>query len=326
MRVGQNPQKKVTGVAKPERITVAVLNYIPHVGGFYAQMPDVLKVCLDSIRENTSLPFDLMVFDNGSCPEVIQYLVDERNQGNIQYLLLSEKNLGKGGAWNVILDGAPGEIISYADNDIYFKKGWLEDSMELVDTFPNVGMVTARALRMEPHHSSTLKWAEETQEVTLEEGAYLPWESFRYFNESLGKMENLQEQYQQGTDWRLTYRGLQALAGASHWQFTAKKDVLKQFLPFDMDRPMGQVINLDQRINEAGYLRLMTMDSYAVNLSNSLHYSPEVPEIETALVGKEKTTNSRSIGQKVLQSWLVKKVLLKLYDKLFDWYFRSDVA
>ena len=33
---------------------------------------------------------------------------------------------------------------------------------------------------------------------------------------------------------------------------------------------MGQVRMLDQRMNEAGYLRLMTVDSLAQNMSNSL--------------------------------------------------------
>ncbi len=44
MRVGQNPAKFVNQVARPERITVAVLNYIPFISGFYAEMPEVLGV------------------------------------------------------------------------------------------------------------------------------------------------------------------------------------------------------------------------------------------------------------------------------------------
>ena len=36
MRVGQNPAKYVKEVAKPARVTVAVLNYIPFLSGFYA--------------------------------------------------------------------------------------------------------------------------------------------------------------------------------------------------------------------------------------------------------------------------------------------------
>jgi len=34
MRIGQNPAKFVKDVAKPERITAAVLNYIPFMSGF----------------------------------------------------------------------------------------------------------------------------------------------------------------------------------------------------------------------------------------------------------------------------------------------------
>lgn len=115
MRVGQNPAKFVKEVAKPARVTVAVLNYIPFLSGFYAQALDVLKVSLNSLCQNTPEEHDLLVFDNGSCAEVQDYLLAERRAGHIQYLLLSEKNLGKGGAWNMILAGAPGEIIAYAD-------------------------------------------------------------------------------------------------------------------------------------------------------------------------------------------------------------------
>jgi hypothetical protein len=150
MRVGQNPAKFVKDVVKPARVTVAVLNYIPFLNGFYAEMLDVLKANLNSIWENTDLPYDLMVFDNASCGEVRQYLLDEHEAGRIQYLVLSEKNVGKGGAWNVILGGAPGEIITYTDNDCFFHKGWLSRSVELLETYPNVGMVTARPFHTKP--------------------------------------------------------------------------------------------------------------------------------------------------------------------------------
>ena len=123
MRIGQNPAKSSKTVAKPERITVAVLNYIPSLSGYYAEMLDVLKASLNSLRETADLPFDLLVFDNGSCEEVLQYLADEKQAGRIQFLMLSEKNLGKGGAWNIMLAGAPGEIIAYADNDVLYLSG-----------------------------------------------------------------------------------------------------------------------------------------------------------------------------------------------------------
>src|SRR5690242_6059452 len=138
MRIGQNPAKYLKEVAKPARITVAVLNYVPFLSGFYADALEVLKVCLESIHESADLPFDLLVFDNGSCEEVRQYLLDEHQAGRIQFLILSAKNLGKGGAWNMILAGAPVEIIAYTDSDAYFYKGWLSRSVQILVTYTHV--------------------------------------------------------------------------------------------------------------------------------------------------------------------------------------------
>src|SRR5512138_3687551 len=190
MRIGQNPDKFVKEVARPERITVAVLNYIPFLSGFYAEALDVLKVCLGSIRESADLPFDLLVFDNGSCEEARQYLLDEHQAGRIQFLVFSEKNLGKGGAWNMILAGAPGEIIAYTDSDAYFYKGWLSRSVQILETYPNTGMVTARPFRTpKDFYTQTVTWAEGTPEVTVEQGQIIPFEVFREFDLSLGQSE-----------------------------------------------------------------------------------------------------------------------------------------
>ena len=209
MRKGQNPAKFVKEVAKPERITVAVLNYIPFLSGFYAEALDVLKVSLESMRVDAGLPFDLMIFDNGSCPEVRDYLVAEKEAGRIQYLVLSEKNMGKGGAWNVILAGAPGEIIAYSDFDILYYPGWLSRSVELLETFPRVGMVTARPFRTNPEfHTSTREWAK--QNAALEEGQFIPWETFWEFNRSLGQDEaENRKVYSETNDWKIGDRAKQ---------------------------------------------------------------------------------------------------------------------
>ena len=339
MRKGQNPAKFVKDVARPERITAALLNYIPFLSGFYAETLDVLKVCLVSMRKAAGLPFDLMVFDNGSCPEVREYLINEKEEGRIQYLILSEKNMGKGGAWNVMLAGAPGEIIAYTDSDVLFSPNWLSRSVEILETFPNAGMVTARPFRTPPEfYESTLKWARDSERVTLEEGQFIPWETFLEFNLSLGQTEEENRKVYTATrDWRITYgaakppkgersgpaeqtqsKGIVAYAGASHWQFTAYKSTLQQFLSFDMDKPMGQVRQLDKRMNDTGLLRLMVSDPLAMNLSNTLGYVRGELGQQSE---KSRSKKKEGWARRVLELGPIKKMLLAVYNKIFNWYY-----
>src|SRR5687768_12682190 len=325
MRKGQNPAKFVKDVARPERITVALLNYIPFLSGFYVETLDVLKVCLDSMRRDAGLPFDLMVFDNGSCPEVRDFFVKEKAEGRIQYLILAEKNMGKGGAWNVMLAGAPGEIIAYTDSDVLFSPKWLSRSVEILEVFPNVGMVTARPFRTPPEfYESTLKWVR--QNASLQEGQFIPWETFLEFNLSLGQTEEENKKvYAETRDWRISYKGVTAMAGASHWQFTAYKSVLQQFLPFDMDKPMGQVRQLDKRMNDAGLLRLMISDPLAMNLSNTLGYLRGELKGGGSRYAKNTTRSPKkksiSFGKRLLELGPIKKFLLAMYNKIFRIYY-----
>jgi len=317
MRKGQNPAKLMKSVHKPEGITVAILNYIPFQSGFYAEMLDVLKLCLTSLRNNTESSFDLLVFDNGSCREVCEYLLDQKDKGVIQHLFLSDKNLGKGGAWNIIFDAAPGEIIAYSDNDCLYYKGWLRESLRILKTFPNVGMVTARPFRMsKEYNTATIKWAEDTSEATLKHGEFIPWEVYKSFSMSLGASESLsREWYKSGEDIHVISKGVTAQVGASHYQFVAYKSIIKKFLPFSMSRPMGEVRKLDIEMNKRGYLRLMTVEPYIQNMSNQVPSEYRKSAITSGKMTKE------GIIRKISDFPIIRRILLGLYNKIFQIYY-----
>ena len=310
MRVGQNPAKSVDHVPKPARVTVAVIVYIPFLSGYYAHSLEVLQACLGSLWKSTDLPSDMMVFDNASCPEVRAFLSQAHEQKRIQYLVLSDKNIGKGGAWNFIFQAAPGEFIVYADSDIRFFPGWLKSSLEILEAYPNAGMVTARPMRTpESFYSSTLAWAQSEPGVTIESGAFIPWEVYRQHVASLGTSEEQARQwYESRQDWRLTYQGVRVLIGAAHFQFTARKATLANFLPFEMERPMGQVRSLDEQINQAGYLRLTTFEPLVIHMGNQLPGSGAVSP--APLTPRKRLVDAAPI----------RRPLLWLYDAIFRLY------
>ena len=321
MRVGQNPAKTIKEVAKPKRITVAVLNYIPFMSGFFAETFDVLKLCLGSIWENTDLPYDLLVFDNASCPEVRQYLVEKQQEGKIQFLILSDTNLGKGGAWNIMLAAAPGEVIAYTDNDCYFFPGWLSNSMKVLETYPNVGMVTSRPIANDnAYNSSTIAWAKGEPEAEIQFGKHLQWEDFHSFVASLGVSdEEAHLRYALLEDAVLTYKNVPAYLGAIHYQFLAYKQVVQKFLPFDMDRPMGQVQRLDGKVNDAGYLRLMTATPFMQNMSNQV---PDWVKQEAGRAAAKPAEKKSGFRLKNLR--LIKWPLMRLYDWIFKIYWKEE--
>jgi glycosyltransferase involved in cell wall biosynthesis len=316
MRVGQNPAKQITTVAQPADVTVAVVNFIPFIGGFYEQSAEVLEYCLQSIWENTDQPFDLMVFDNHSCSPVRELLLGLYEKDKIQYLVFSEKNIGKIGAWNYMFGAAQGRYIAFADNDIYFQKDWLSASLELFEAFPNVGMVTGRPLRTpEVFSSRTMEWGKQQPPGVLEAGQFMDWETFWEHALSTGfELKKAQERFRDGQDYRLNYKDKQAYVGSAHFQFLTHKDVLQKIIPLPSKEPMRGERAFDIAVNQLGYLRLTTCEPFVRHIGNRLPGSA----MQTKRAPKGKSLIRRLI-------WLpgIHHVLLWLHDQIFRLYFHN---
>ncbi len=316
MRIGQNPAKFVNNVAQPADITVSVVNCIPFLSGFYHQSLDVLKACLNSIHENTDHSFDLMVFDNHSCREVRGYLFEAFQNGIIQYLVLSDTNIGKIGAWNHMFGAAQGQYVAFADNDIFFHRGWLSGSLDLFESFPNVGMVTARPLRTpEQFSTSSIEWGYLQGGNVCEEGIFIKWEIFLEHALGTGIAENkAREMYLAGKDFRLNYRNMYAYIGAAHFQFLSRKEVLQRIIPLPSEKPMRGERALDITINQKGYLRLCTPEPYVTHLGNRLPgtYQFAIP-----------SRRHRTFTQKLLQLPGIYHTAMQMYNAIFTLYFEN---
>ncbi|NIS83319.1 MAG: glycosyltransferase [Anaerolineales bacterium] len=279
-RVGMNPARGRLSDYKPARVTLAVLVYIPHLSGFFQHRFEVLKLCLASIFKHTQEPFDLLIFDNASCEEVKAYLSTLLEMGRIRYLLTSSENIGKLGALRLIAGAAPGELLAYTDDDTFFYPGWLKEHIQLLDSFPNVGMVSGNPERTLFDHGieSNLRLAETDPEVHVSYGQTIPEKWEFEWAVSLGKpIEPFMEHVRGLQDIIIERRGVRAYATACHNQFVSPKAVISRFLKGEwVGRLMGGLNELDNEIDAAGYLRLATLERTTRLIGNLV--SPEMGE------------------------------------------------
>jgi glycosyltransferase involved in cell wall biosynthesis len=321
-RLGINPARGKTTIYQPARVTVAVLTYIPHLDGYFRDRFQVLQLSLASLLNNTSQPFDLMVFDNGSCQQVTGYLQKLHQAGKIDFLILSDTNIGKIGAFSILFRSAPGELVAYADDDIFYYPGWLPALIEIMDAFPDVGMVSGVPVRDAASRSrkSLLRWIE-SGDARLSQVDYEldeRWE--RDWAESVGR--DPEEHLKTLIDQReilLNYDGVNAYGSASHFQFLAPREVLIRSLPEEWGgKLMGEMNELDESIDNLGFLRLSTVDRFTRHIGNTM--SPDLVREASSLGMILGDQRYRAASRK---HWLLGipgsgRILRKVYNFLFD--------
>ena len=272
-RIGINPARGKLSDYRPSRVTLAMLTHIPDQSGYFAKRFEVMRLSLESMIANSPAGTDVLVFDNGSCKEVVDYLRAMRDAGKVQYLLLSSRNVGKIGAFQILFRAAPGEIVAYSDDDILFLPGWLDESLKIMDGFPKVGMVSGYYLRTQMRHAtdSTLRYIEGS-DVAVERGSLITREWELHYIENYGRTAEQYEEYVAGIDDIMIARnGARAFVSATHMQFLIPKRVILDALPREWGgQLMGQMRELDIEVDHLGYLRLSTSERVTRFLGNAI--------------------------------------------------------
>jgi len=329
-RIGTNPSRNQKLAFEPPKVTVAVLVYDPHEAGYFEHRLDVTRLTIESILANTERPFELLVFDNGSSERMTRFLEGLYEAGKIDTLILSSRNIGKLNALWRIANTAQGSVIAYTDDDVYHLKGWLPEHLRVLDTFPNVGAVTGFYIKQRVAMSSvrTLEWVETAQVDSVEKGQLIPrkWEE-EYMDNSGRSEERYQGEIAGLEDVVVTYKGVKAWVSAHHFQVMMPKAVMLEVLSEMLeggwsDLLMGRMVEMDDRMDAKGYLRLTTYPQTMRLLGNVI--DDEVAALAakdgiTATSALEKTESNSSKSKGLMANPHMRNLLQGVINRLYRW-------
>ena len=113
---------------------------------------DFTKAFVKSIRDNTTLPYELIIVDNGSEPDTQRWVEENSDQS-----IIFQENQGFSKGFNEGVKLAQGKYVMMANNDTEFPPDWDKKLVDIIEKYRGAGIVTPvytsgrkSALRTEP--------------------------------------------------------------------------------------------------------------------------------------------------------------------------------
>lgn len=96
-----------------------------------------LKNTVESIKANTSAPYDVVVVNDGSTDGCCGFLKDDNSQ-NLK--VVETAHVGSSKARNLGASEAKGDLLVFMDAHVSVKTGWLEYLSDFIESRPDVGL------------------------------------------------------------------------------------------------------------------------------------------------------------------------------------------
>lgn len=284
-RIGGN-DRKVHRPPKANRITVAVVTFLPDDIGYFQMRLDAVKLSLASLVKHADLPFDLLVFDNASRGILRDHLRELCEAGIIRFLVLSSENVGLAGAYRIIADASPGEIIAFANDDVFYFPGWLSPQVRILDALPDVGLVSGAYLRATNPRVAQLAREKGLRVETVPSPDWWLEEFCRdasYPSPHVYTSAHVAAGFSDLEDRMISNGDVHCYAGGVCWQAVLRREVLRQLLPEDDPADHG-FRSFDGYLHDVivrrGYLRVSTMERLVRHIGNVV--TPEMAALASS--------------------------------------------
>lgn len=273
MRIGSNPQKKNYKVDMTSNHRIVMVVFIPELKGYYESMFDVIKTSLKSLVLTIPSTSKITIVDNGSCDEVQDYLTKLLKSKEIDSLQLLTENIGKIDALIGAARASREPIITLTDCDILFKPNWVEETVNIFNSFKNVSSVSPIPIRRGFNYFTfSTKVAIWKKRIKLRFLAIT--ENFEEYNNFLDSI-NWDKETNSESLWPVVEsNSTKAIVGSDHQVLTLRRDVLFNNTPknpsFIKVGSESEQNYVDLPIDTSKGLRLSTYNYFAMHIGNNL--------------------------------------------------------
>jgi len=103
---------------------------------------EYLKLCVWSILASTKVDYRLFVISDNSTDGTNEWLLKMKDLGKIHSVTINSQNLGSSLTFNKVIDSTSSDYFVMACDDIWFHRGWDEESLKIFREFKDCGIVT----------------------------------------------------------------------------------------------------------------------------------------------------------------------------------------
>ena len=272
MREGMNPNR-LASVDGYKPYVAASIVHLPHGGGYHKDRLNVVKCSLETMRRNAGLDCQIYVWDNGSCDSFRDWLINEYKP---DFLTLSP-NVGKSIARASIVRSMPDNIIiGVSDDDMFFYPDWFKKQLEILQHFPDVGLVSGWPVRTQFRFAAKTAraWGESHNAITY--GKWITPQEDKDFCTSIGRDYRWHlDNSRNDVEWKLNWRGKEAYGTGHHCQWIGNAEKIGRFVEYT-HQAMAQERIFENAIDNAGLLRLTTIERTTRHIGNVLDHELEV--------------------------------------------------
>ena len=290
-----NPQKQSKQIELEFQHRLIIVVFIPSLEGYYKNVLDVFKLCLESAITTTNSNCAITVVNNASCLEVSRILDSKLEDDSVNCVIHHKKNIGKIDALIGAARSSREPIITLADVDILFKLGWQIEVENIFSSIKNVASVSPIPCRNFQNYetSSTLSKIL-TKKVKFK---YQPIpENHDAHNKYLDSF-HWELETDENVKWPVIESNeVKAIVGSGHQILSMRRELFFSTVPQAPSLILvgnnSEFLYCDQPINYSGGMRLSTYNNHAYHMGNTVEQwmkdiqEENIKQLETQTVDK----------------------------------------